>query len=93
MTEEERQRTILELERATCKFPSTAEDLGIKTSIGHYGNDTEGGLQQHMNEPKCECCGEPLIEGRCPDHASYMRSHQVALNTLREQYKERSRSG
>jgi len=78
MTEEERQKTILELERATCRFPSTAEDLG---------------LQQHMNEPKCECCGEPLIEGRCPDHASYMRSHQAALNTMRAQYERKLQDG
>ena len=78
MTEEERQKTILELERANCKFPSTAEDLG---------------LQQHMNEPKCECCGEPLIEGSCPDHATYMRSHQVALNTMRDQYERKLQDG
>lgn len=61
MTEEERQKTILELERAVCK-PIPKRRVA-----------------------KCECCGEPLIKGSCPDHASYMRSHQVALNTIREQ--------
>jgi len=83
MTEEERQRTILELERATCRFPSTAEDLGLQQLM----NEEQKGLQQHMNEPKCECCGESLIEGSCPDHATYMRSHQAALDVLRGQYK------
>ena len=84
MTEEERQKTILELERANCKFPSTAEDLGLQQ---HMNQPKRSGLQQHMNEPKCECCGEPLIEGSCPDHASYMRSHQAALDVLSKQYK------
>ena len=83
MTEEERQRIILELERATCRFPSTAEDLGLQQLM----NEEQKGLRQHMNEPKCECCGEPLIEGGCPDHATYMRSHQVALDALNKQYK------
>ena len=69
MTEEERQRTILELEAAVCK-PAPKKQVA-----------------------KCECCGEPLIEGSCPDHASYMRSHQAALETLRKQYKERSQDG
>ena len=63
MTEEERQKTILELETAICKP-----------------------VFKPRPEPKCECCGEPLIRGRCPDHASYMRSHQAALNIIRGQY-------
>jgi len=62
MTEEERQQTIMELERAVCK-PIPKRRVA-----------------------KCECCGEPLIEGSCPDHASYMRSHQAALDILSKQY-------
>ena len=62
MTEEERQRTILELEAAICKP-----------------------IPKRKQAAECECCGEPLIEGSCRDHASYMRSHQAALNTIREQ--------
>ena len=65
MTEEERQQTIMELEREVCK-PIPKRRVA-----------------------KCECCGEPLIKGSCPDHASYMRSHQAALNTLREQEMQR----
>jgi hypothetical protein len=68
MTEEERQKTILELERANCKFPSTAEDLG---------------LQQHMNEPKCEVCDMELIDGECEAHPQYMRMHRRAIRQLR----------
>ena len=62
MTEEERQRTILEREAAICKP-----------------------LPKKRQVAKCECCGEPLIKGSYPEHASYMRNHQAALNTIREQ--------
>ena len=85
MTEEERQRTILELERSVCRFPSSEEDLRIATSVGHYGNDTERGLQQHMNEPKCEICDMELIDGECEAHPQYMRMHRRAIRQIRKQ--------
>lgn len=61
MTEEERQKTILELESAICKPISE-------------------------RKPKCEVCGEPLQNGKCRDHASYVRMHQQALDKMRKQY-------
>ena len=64
MTEEERQKTIMELERAVCK-PIPKRKSAIK---------------------KCECCGEPLVDGECRDHASYVRMHQQALDKMRKQY-------
>jgi hypothetical protein len=64
MTEEERQKTILELERAVCK-PIPKREPKVN---------------------KCECCGEPLVDGKCLDHASYVRMHQQYLNKMREQY-------
>jgi hypothetical protein len=80
MTEEERNNTILELERANCKFPSTAEDLGLQ----HYKNKAQG-LQQHMNEPKCEICDMELIDGECEAHPQYMRMHRRAIRRIRNQ--------
>ena len=65
MTEEERQKTIMELERAVCK-PIPKREPKVK---------------------KCECCGEPLVDGECLDHPSYMRMHRAALRKIREQYK------
>lgn len=81
MTKEERSRTILELERATCKFPSSAEDLGIETSE----EVSSRGLQQHMNEPKCEICDMELIDGECEAHPQYMRMHRRAIRQIRNQ--------
>ena len=91
MTEEERQKTILELERANCKFPSTAEDLGLQhdkeTKPGlqqHMNQPKRSGLQQHMNEPKCcEICDMELIDGECEAHPQYMRMHRRAIRQLR----------
>ena len=64
MTEEERQKTILELESAILK-PIPERKPKIK---------------------KCECCGEPLVDGECLDHPSYVRMHQQALDKMRKHY-------
>ncbi len=65
MTEEERQRTILELESAIGKPPPSRKP----------------------RVEECECCGQPLINGECEDHPSYVRMHQQALDKIRRQYK------
>jgi hypothetical protein len=78
MTEEERNITILELERANCKFPSTAEDLGLQ----HY---RETHHSTDLNEPKCEICDMELIDGECEAHPQHMRMHRRAIRQIRNQ--------
>jgi len=68
MTEEERQKTIMELEKAVCK-PIPERRPRKETAV-----------------EKCECCGEPLTDGKCRDHASHQRRHQQALDRMRKQY-------
>ena len=61
MTEEERQKTILELEQQVLK-PKVCE------------------------KPKCEVCGDQLINGECVDHPVHIRMHHHYLMRMRKQY-------
>ena len=70
MTEEERQKTILELER---------EVLGYKP-----WNSKQN--KQNRKKAKCEVCGGELINGDCPEHAVHIRMHHQYLQRVRNQY-------
>jgi hypothetical protein len=72
MTEEERQRTIRELEEQV---------LGDKP----YNVKQNKRLKKNKKE-KCEVCGGELINGDCPEHAIHIRMHHNYLMRMREQH-------
>ena len=72
MTEEERQRTIRELEEQV---------LGDKP---HNAKQSKR-LKKNKKE-KCEVCGGELINGDCPEHAVHIRMHPNYLMRMRDQY-------
>ena len=72
MTEEERQRTIRELEEQV---------LGDKP----YNVKQNKRLKKNKKE-KCEVCGGELINGHCPEHAIHIRMHHNYLMRMRDQY-------
>ncbi len=72
MTEEERQRTIRELEEQV---------LGDKP----YNVKQNKRLKKNKKE-KCEVCGGELINGDCPEHAVHIRMHHNYLMRMREQH-------
>tara|TARA_R100000152_G_C6581373_1_gene45101 strand:+ start:212 stop:451 length:240 start_codon:yes stop_codon:yes gene_type:complete len=75
MTEEERQRTIRELEEQV---------LGNKTPYNVKLNK-QLNLKKNKAE-KCEVCGGELINGDCPEHAVHIRMHHNYLMRMRDQY-------
>tara|TARA_Y100001973_G_scaffold24735_1_gene36954 strand:+ start:1303 stop:1533 length:231 start_codon:yes stop_codon:yes gene_type:complete len=70
MTEEERQKTILELEQ---------EVLGYKP----WNTKINKRLKKD-NKKNCEVCGGELINGDCPEHAVHIRMHHNYLMRMRE---------
>lgn len=74
MTEEEKKRTILELERASCKFPSKPEDFNLLVS-------------EEKKDDLCEICDSKLEDNECYAHSQYARMHRRALKNVRNMYK------
>ena len=74
MTEEERQRTIRELEEQV---------LGKKP----YNVKQNKRLKKNKKE-KCEVCGGELINGDCPEHAVHIRMHHNYLMRMRNKYEK-----
>ena len=72
MTEEERQRTIRELEEQVF-------------SDKPYNIEPNKRLKKNKKE-KCEVCGGELINGDCPEHAVHIRMHHNYLMRMREQH-------
>jgi len=72
MTEEERQRTIRELEEQV---------LGDKSY-----NAKQNKRPKKNKKEKCEVCGDELINGDCPEHAVHIRMHHNYLMRMRDQY-------
>lgn len=70
MTEEERQKTILELEQEV---------------LGHKPWDTKLN-KRTKKKGKCEVCGVKLINGDCSEHAVHIRMHHQYLERVRSQY-------
>ena len=78
MTEEERMKTILELERQVCKFPTKPEELEVKKP-----------KVREVEADECEVCGDTLEDGECYAHPQYVRMHRRALNNNRETYEKK----
>tara|TARA_Y100000310_G_C20276929_1_gene620720 strand:- start:124 stop:366 length:243 start_codon:yes stop_codon:yes gene_type:complete len=79
MTEEEKQKTILELEQEVCgsklkliKKPTLQEKLERQSKA--------------KKKRMCEVCGEKLTNGDCSEHPSYIRMHHNYLQRMRKQY-------
>jgi formylmethanofuran dehydrogenase subunit E len=72
MTEEERQRTIRELEEQVF-------------SDKPYSIEPNKRSKKNKKE-KCEVCGGELINGDCPEHAVHIRMHHNYLMRMREQH-------
>tara|TARA_R110002074_G_scaffold280270_1_gene451681 strand:- start:660 stop:875 length:216 start_codon:yes stop_codon:yes gene_type:complete len=70
MTEEERQKIILELEQ---------EVLGYKPWNTKLNKRTK-------KKGKCEVCGGKLINGDCPEHPVHIRMHHNYLQRVSRQY-------
>tara|TARA_Y100001938_G_scaffold120882_1_gene168009 strand:+ start:348 stop:563 length:216 start_codon:yes stop_codon:yes gene_type:complete len=70
MTEEERQKTILELEQQVLGHKPWNQKPKLKTK----------------KKGKCEVCGEELVDGDCPEHPVYIRMHEAYLKTMRKKY-------
>ena len=70
MTEEERQKTILELEQQV---------LGDKPWNVEISKRTK-------KTGKCEVCDAELINGDCPEHPVHIRMHEAYLKTMRKKY-------
>tara|TARA_Y100000592_G_C5413938_1_gene289602 strand:+ start:862 stop:1077 length:216 start_codon:yes stop_codon:yes gene_type:complete len=68
MTEEERQKTILELEQEVLGFKPWNQKPKLKTN----------------KKGKCEICGWELVDGDCPEHATHIRMHHNYLMRMRE---------
>ena len=77
MTEEERQRTIRELEEQV---------LGDKTPYNVKLNKQLNLKKKKNKAEKCEVCGGELINGDCPEHAVHIRMHHNYLMRMRYQY-------
>lgn len=75
MTEEERQKIILELEQ------EVLEDRPP------YDVKLHKRLKQNKNK-KCEVCNGELINGDCPEHAIHIRMHHNSLSRIRQQYEK-----
>lgn len=75
MTEEEKQKIILELEQEVLgdKIPYDVK-LHKKLNLKKKKNKAE----------KCEICGGGLINGDCPEHAVHIRMHHNYLMRMRE---------
>lgn len=63
MTEEERQKIILELEQEVLGHKPWNQSPKLKTK--KKGN--------------CEVCKEKLVDGDCPEHPPHIRMHQRSL--------------
>ena len=74
MTEEERQKTILEIEQ---------EVLGYKPWNAKLNKRTK-------KKGKCEVCDGELINGDCPEHAVHIRMHHNYITRMRERDESRS---
>ena len=70
MTEEERQKTILELEREVLDYKPW--------------NSKQN--KQNRKKAKCKVCGSELINGDCPEHAVHIRMHHQYLQRVRNQH-------
>ena len=70
MTEEERQKTILELEQQVLGHKPWNQQPKLKTK----------------KKGKCEVCGEELVDGDCPEHPVHIRMHEAYLKTMRKKY-------
>ena len=70
MTEEERQKTILELEQEVLGH----KPYGIKPKL------------KTKKKGDCEVCGVRLVDGDCPEHPVYIRMHHHYLQRMRKQY-------
>ena len=70
MTEEERQKIILELEEEV---------------LGHKPWDVKLN-KRTKKKGKCEICDGKLINGDCPEHAVHIRMHERALKDIQKQY-------
>lgn len=76
MTEEERQRTILELEQEVLGHKPWNIELNKRTKKNKKNN--------------CEICGGELINGDCPEHAVHIRMHHNYLTRIRKRDESRS---
>ena len=75
MTEEEKQKIILELEQ---------EVLGSNTPY-NVKLHKQLNLKKKKNKvEKCEICGGELINGDCPEHAIHIRMHHNYLMRMRQ---------
>ncbi len=77
MTEEERRKTILELEEEVCKFPTKPEEL-----------EAQKPKAREVESDECEICGDKLEDGDCYAHPQYVRMHRRALRNIRSNYKK-----
>jgi len=75
MTEEERQKTILELEQ---------EVLGNKIPYNVKLHKQLNLKKKKIKVEKCEVCGGELIEGDCPEHGIHLRMHHNYLMKMRK---------
>tara|TARA_R100000278_G_C5350316_1_gene121591 strand:- start:209 stop:445 length:237 start_codon:yes stop_codon:yes gene_type:complete len=74
LTEEEKQKVILELEQ---------EVLGDKIPYGVKLHSQLNLKKKKIKPEKCEICGGELIEGDCPEHAIHLRMHHNYLMRMR----------
>ena len=70
MAEEERQKTILELEQQVLSHKPWNQKPKLKTK----------------KKGKCEVCGEELVDGDCPEHPPHIRMHHQYLMRMRKNY-------